>query len=156
MKYIKLTNGGETKVDDEDYEFLSQWNWQNSGGYVRRTEYRANKKLANGKHQSINEVFTMHRVINKTPDGFDTDHINGDKLDNQRANLRTATRSQNAHNAGKKNNGSKTLAGVSWRKDRSKWRSYICVDGKDIYLGSFNNQEDAHNIYLNAKEQLLW
>lgn len=151
-----MTNGGVTMVDAEDYDYYNQWKWQNILGYAVRCVYVANEKLPNGKHRSINKRIALHREINNTPEGFDTDHINGNKLDNRRSNLRTASRSQNCHNAGKKNNGSKTLAGVQWRKDRNVWRSYICIQGKDIYLGAFDNEEDAHNIYINAKEQLIW
>ncbi len=156
MKKVKLTNGGYAIVDDKDFDYIDQWRWQNINGYARRSRYLSSKKVGNGKYRSINKSYAMHRVINNTPEGMDTDHINGNKLDNRRSNLRTATRSENAHNIGKKNNGSKSkLSGVQWRSDRQKWRSYICIENKAIYLGSYKNEIDAHSVYVSAKEQLV-
>lgn len=143
MKSIELTNGGVAIVDDEDYEYLSQWKWQQSNGYAVRCEYLKGRK---------NKIHRMHRIVNNTPVGLFTDHINRDKLDNRRSNLRNCTYSQNAANVNKRNNGSRSdLPGVQWRADRKKWRSYICVNGRDIYLGTFNDELDAHIAYLNAK-----
>lgn len=153
MKRIPLTNGGYTLVDDADYEVFSAWNWQKGGtGHAVRCQY---KSMLNGK--SVNETIRLHKEINNTPKGFDTDHINRNKLDNRRSNLRTTTRSQNLHNRGKIMNGSKSsLEGAQWRKDRNKWRSYICIDYKDVYLGSYDSEIDAHLAYMSAKEQLVW
>lgn len=155
MKRLQLTNGGFTLLDDEDYNYFSQWKWQNIHGYAVRCVYVANRKLGKGVHRSVNKLVALHREVNKTPEGFDTDHVNRDKLDNRKSNLRTTNRSVNAHNAGKKNNNSRSsLQGVQWRSDRKKWRSYICIDYKPVYLGTFDDELDAHLIYISAKEQL--
>lgn len=76
MGTILLTKGFSAIVDDDDYEFLSQWKWHWTGGYAVR-----NTAGSNGRKQ---KRLHMHRIINKTPDGSQTDHINGDTLDNRK------------------------------------------------------------------------
>jgi len=71
MKRIKLTQEKVALVDDADFEFLNQWKW-----FYHQTGY------AKSCHRY------MHRLINKTPKGFHTDHINRNKLDNRKSNLR--------------------------------------------------------------------
>lgn len=145
---IKLTNGGTTLVDPQDYWYYNQWKWQNIGGYARRCIYIANEKLANGKHRSINQLIHLHREINNTPEGYDTDHINGNKLDNRSANLRTATRSQNAIN--------RICKGVQFRNDRkrSPYRVYVSHDKKEIYIGCFKTFDEAEQVYYAVDKQL--
>ena len=89
----------------------------------------------------------MHRVINKTPEEFATDHINGHGWDNRKSNLRIATCSQNQMNKKKQKNNTSGYVGVNWRNDRKKWRALINVNGKRTYLGLFSNKEDADEAY---------
>ena len=87
MKEIKLTQDKVALVDDEDYKWLNEFKWYCAAGYAAR-----NSPKINGK-QSIN-IF-MHREINNTPKGMDTDHISHNRLDNRKVNLRTCTCSEN-------------------------------------------------------------
>lgn len=91
MKKILLENTGNyATIDDDDYDKViafGKW-YENDGGYaVKKT------KVA-GKNVSIR----MHALINDTPKGWHTDHINGNRLDNTKANLRTVTAQANAWN----------------------------------------------------------
>ena len=100
MKKIKLTKGKYALVDDADFSRLNQWKWcYNENGYATRGTH----KRINGERISIN--YSMHRLINKTPDNLFTDHINRNKLDNRKSNLRTITHQQNCFNLspGKRN-----------------------------------------------------
>lgn len=152
-----MTNGGTTLVDATDYEYFNKWKWQNIGGYAKRCVYVSTEKVSPGKFRSVNKLIALHREINKTPERCITDHINGNKLDNRRANLRTVNRSQNAHNVGKRNNGSvSTFSGVQPNGNGKRWKAIITMNYHDIYLGTFDDPEDAHMIYLAAKEQLIW
>jgi hypothetical protein len=126
MKKIKLTKGFYATVDDEDFEWLSQWSWCFTNGYALRATNRG-------------ERFYMHRVINKTPKGLETDHINRDRLDNRRSNLRTVTRIQNSRNHGAHKHNSTGIRGVVWRKNERMYCAQIGVNKKKISLGYFHD-----------------
>ncbi len=83
------------------------------------------------------------------------DHINGDKVDNRISNLRAATQAQNLQNISKANRNSKSgLRGTSWNSGNNKWRAEILVDGKRKHLGYFEQAEQAHAVYIEAKRTL--
>lgn len=139
MKKIKLSQKKYALVDDADFEWVNQWKWYlNDNGYAIRSIYI---RLSVGKYTS--KHIRMHREINKTPDGFDTDHINRDKLDNRKENLRTVTRSQNTINVGLRANNKSGHIGIYWDKFTNKWRAEIKINYKKITLGRFINIDDA-------------
>lgn len=89
MKEIPLTRGYVALVDDEDYNWLNQWKWCADGnGYATRSVggKRTQKKLY------------MHRLVNKTPEGLQTDHINRNRCDNRKENLKAVTPKENQQN----------------------------------------------------------
>ena len=92
----------------------------------------------------------MHRVINNTPEGFETDHRDGDGLNNRRANLRTATRAQNEWNTGMRKTNSSGFKGVHFHKPSGKWRACIRHNGTFRRLGQFRTAEDAAARYYAA------
>jgi hypothetical protein len=133
MKKIKLTKGFEAIVDDEDFEYLSQWKWHiSTNGYAMRKEH-----IHIAKNKYGHKIFRMHRVINNTPDDLFTDHINRDKLDNRRVNLRTVNKSQNGLNVGVGSANTSGYKGVYWDKFNNKWRAEIKVLGKKKCLGRY-------------------
>ncbi len=140
---IWLTKGAFAIVDIEDYERLSKFKWQSSlRGYASRSEWRSGKP---------NKMYLMHRVINKTPDGLHTDHINGHIIDNRKQNLRNATNGQNRANSVKSTN-SKTsrFKGVCWDKQKRKWHAQITKNNKVYHLGRFHVEEKAAQAYDKA------
>jgi hypothetical protein len=140
-KEIELTNGGIAIVDDEDYEELLKYKWHKKiDGYAARTVYEK------GKFQTIR----MHREIMDAPKGFDVDHVNGNRLDNRKTNLRKATRSQNVMNKGKLSNNKSGYKGVYWDSQTKKWRACIRVNGKLINLGRFQDKDEAALEYNKA------
>lgn len=78
------------------------------------------------------------------------DHINGDRLDNRICNLREATRVQQNRNTTANYNGTSKYLGVSFRKDRGVFRAVIFIHGKQEYLGSFKDEEEAAKAYDKA------
>jgi len=149
MKKIPLTQGKFALVDDDDYEWINQWNWNVSkaGNKYYAVRRHGIKEGGEGK------IITMHRVI--MGDGavnLDVDHINGNGLDNQRGNLRVCTRAQNVRNRTKPtiNNepymGIKKYSGV-WK---TTWRAIIGHDGTTEHLGQFKTPELAARAYDKA------
>lgn len=130
MKKIKLTQGKFALVDDDDFVFLSQWKWCFHVRYARR------------KH------ILMHRLIMGLSDPkICIDHKNGNGLDNQRRNLRIASRSQNSMNRKSRKGSRSRFKGVDFRLERNKWRAIICVDKKPKYLGLFDSEIEAAKKY---------
>ena len=138
-KLIPLTQGKFAIVDACDYEWLSQWKWYYGQGYAIRAEKR--------------KTCAMHRVINQTPDGLDTDHINGDKLNNRRCNLRSCTRQQNQFNKGFSANTGSKHKGVYLlicHKKYQYWIARININGERKHLGCFKMELDAALAYNEA------
>jgi hypothetical protein len=84
----------------------------------------------------------MHREINRTAGGMETDHIDGNRLNNIKSNLRSVTHQQNCRNNHKSNSNS-GIVGVNWHKGAKRWRAYIHVDYKYKELGKFKDIRDA-------------
>jgi hypothetical protein len=142
MKVINLTRGKHTIVDDEDYPLLIGQKWRISKNGYAVGNCRINNRGAN---------LYLHRLLLglKHGDEREVDHINGDRLDNQRANLRIATREQNCHNLTKAR-GSSRFKGVCWAKNDKRWQAQINEGGRYRYLGQFKNEEDAARAYDKA------
>ena len=150
MKYIKLVENKVAVVDDEDFDFLNKWKWCiNSRGYIVRSKHIS----GSGKNRKRISIL-MHRLLNKTPSGFHTDHINGNKLDNQKKNLRTLTASRNVFYSGMRKNNTSGYKGVYWDKSRKSWHAHICRDRKVFFLGRFNNLLEATRSRKIAEKQL--
>jgi hypothetical protein len=140
MKKIPLSQGKFALVDDDDFEWLNQWKWRLDlkSGYVVRN-IRVEKKIPR---------IYMHRLILNPPKGLYTDHINHNKLDNRRDNLRVCTTSQNGANRLKQTKKSLSrFKGVTWHKRDSVWQSTIKHKGKNIFIGYFNDEITAAKKY---------
>lgn len=133
---IPLTQGKFAIIDEEDFEAIGMHKWYYGAGYALRKLKR--------------KTIRMHSVINKTPDGYETDHIDGNGLNNQKLNLRNATRHNNVMNTNSRRNSSSKYKGVSWKLDRKKWLATICFNKKDIHLGYFISEIEAALAYNKA------
>ena len=148
MKEIQLTKEKIAYVDDADFLSLSQYEWYlQSSGYACRTIW-----IAGGKGKKI--VVYMHRSVLslETGDARNADHIDGNRLNNQRSNLRICTPAQNAFNRGAQKNNVLGIKGVSMAKN-GKFVTYIKKGGKRISKGGFATADEAKKFYdKNAKE----
>ncbi|PWA11094.1 endonuclease [Pueribacillus theae] len=151
MKLITLTQGKAAIVDKREYERISQYNWHYHKGYAARTSRE------NGKKRTI----YMHREIMQTPEGFVTDHINGNRLDNRKKNLRICTRAENNMNmrnykSRKKSKKASKFKGVYWVGGiQAKWVAEIRHNGKQIHLGYFFHEIEAAYAYDQAALELF-
>ena len=142
MKEIQLSQGYVAQVDDEDYEYLSQFKW--FPNKRKHTTYAIRSPRINGKKTTI----LMHREILKPEKGNVCDHKDGDGLNNQRNNLRSCTQSQNLMNQRPLINKTSKFKGVSWKKARSKWRAALGLpNDKKLDLGLFNSEIEAARAY---------
>ncbi|RYE96053.1 MAG: hypothetical protein EOO77_41705 [Oxalobacteraceae bacterium] len=129
----KYGQGKVAEVDDDVWFWARNFTWFLSGnGYVST--------------RSGGRTMTMHRIIMGNPQGLDVDHINGNRLDNTRVNLRAVTRQQNMMNMGPRSNKASRFKGVGLHKV-GRWNARITVDGKNLHLGMFDHEEDAARAY---------
>jgi len=124
----------EAIIDADDKDIAAQRKWHlNPTGYVACSK--------------PNSDWLSRCVMAPVPDGYDVDHINHDKLDNRKSNLRFATRSQNLGNklhSPKSLNGFK---GITWKGRDKKWVAQITKDYKHIYIGAFFDKRSAAEAY---------
>lgn len=147
---VVSTNGHQILIDPADLELVSQYSWTvTKDGYAKKYL----EKSVDGKR--MRRVVYMHRLILGAKENEIVDHINQDKLDNRRTNLRIASKSLNALNS------SKTKSVTGFRgvgRNRQKGKPYVAritVNGRRIQLGSFNTAEAAHRAYLTKQKELI-
>lgn len=139
MKEINLENSDKKViVDDENYEAISKTKWRiDSDGYARGS-------------QSVR----MHRLITNAPKGAEVDHINNNKLDNRKANLRICNRQQNQWNKKPQENNTSGYKGVTWNKKDKRYRAQISYNNKMLHIGSFGNAIEAAKAYDKIAKEL--
>lgn len=139
-KVIPLTKGKFAIVDDEDFEHLSKYNWQLNGYYaVRQLPVSESPKGSQSR---------MHREIMNAPIGMEVDHINGDKLDNRKSNLRICTRQENQRNRRKSiKPSSSKYKGVKYDKRYKKYEAFLTINRKYIFLGTYKTEREAAIAY---------
>lgn len=135
-KQISLTQGKFALVDDEDYDELMKYKWCFSSGYAIRRMPRP-----------FSKTIRMHRIIMKAQKNQEIDHINMDKLDNRRKNLRLCTHPQNHQNILKHKDNKTGFKGVTFYKNRNKFGARIKYNGIEIHLGLFVDSMDAARAY---------
>lgn len=127
-------------VDKRDFKHLSRFCWYWHDGYARRLVWKGSAIL-------------MHREILGANGDELCDHINGNRMDNRRDNLRIATRTQNSQNQKIRSDNSSGYKGVSWSSRNKKWMAQIQVNKKKIHIGYFGLATDAANAYDSAARE---
>jgi len=133
-------------IDAEDLSRLNGYKWT-----LAKNKYVISK--------TFGKMVYLHRLIAKTPEGKITDHINCNRLDNRKANLRLATDTQNNQNKNSRR-GSSKYKGVCFLKTKKwplkkPWLSYITCNKKRKYLGYYATEEEAAHVYDKAAKELF-
>ena len=145
---IKLTKGYHVMVDVEDFERLNISKWHVSGNH--------------GKYYAVNSrMQRMHRLLMKDElrkyagkCKMFVDHINGNGLDNRKANLRVVTPTQNSWNSKNgMNRGKSKYKGVEWHKHSKRWVAVLSMHGKKIHVGTFTDDKEAARAYDRAAKK---
>lgn len=138
--WIPLANDkGYTLIDAEDFDLVTSHRWHLSAkGEDKRTDYV----------KGPGDV-KLHAFLMKPAPGSVVDHMNGDGLDNRRANLRVCTSAENRRNEPKRaaSSASSPFKGVSWDASREKWTAKITIEGATKNLGRFDRAEQAALAY---------
>lgn len=146
---IPLTKGRYAIVDKDDFEELSRHIWYCGGdGYAARRETTYDESGVR-----MTRIVKMHRIIINAPNDVEVDHINRNRIDNRRSNLRLCTRSENATNRARQANSHGRFKGITFAKNANLWRARIHVHGKTIQLGYFQSDIDAARAYDRAAIQ---
>ncbi len=116
-----------TAVDEQDVEWVTQNRWSFAHGYAVRS-------------QRPDGQFRLHRELLGLPQKGrvpEVDHLNGDKLDNRRVNLRVTTRQGNVQNTDH-------FTGVGLH--RGRWRARVRHNKKEYFLGYFDTEREAREV----------
>jgi hypothetical protein len=143
VKTIPLTCGLVAIVDDQDYERLSCFKWCASHRYAVHCDHVTRTQIR------------MHRLVLYAPRGVEADHVNGDTLDNRRANLRLAAHAENMRNSRISSTNGSGFKGVSFDERRRCWRAQIMFRQRQYHLGYFDMPELAAQEY-NRGARLLF
>lgn len=139
---FELTKGFWATIDAEDIEIVGKHTWS---AHNTRGNWYARARV-NGK------LTCLHRFLIGV-ENLETDHRNGNRLDNRRGNLRPATKSQNMRN---KRVSSSSISGYKGvKRNGSGWQARIGIDGKRESLGTYKTREEAHAAYCEAANRLF-
>lgn len=140
MAEIPLTQGFVALIDDADYALVAgAGKWCVS--VKPRTQYAVRQF---GQPDGTSKLTRMHTFI--TGWSF-IDHINGNGLDNRRANLRPADQAKNGRNVGPRAHNTSGYKGVTWSRHSRKWHAQISVDKQRHHLGLYEDVIEAARAY---------
>ena len=134
--------------DLEDYDLIKNYCW-----YTNNDGYIVTHAIDDLGYVSQNLKISFHRLVTSAPDGMSVDHINHVKYDNRKKNLRVITQQQNTINKGISKNNKSGTPGVFYQKFNNKWKATICINRKQIILGTFTSKEDAIKARKEAEEK---
>lgn len=149
MKEIILTNGGVCLVDDEDFEYLNSFKW----GRMLKGDYAKKWRCKRLVDKSSSDVVLMHRLIMGVTDKRNVDHVDGNRLNNQKYNLRICSYMENSRNQKVRKNNMTGYKGVML--ERGRWRARIRYGGKNLHLGVFETAKEAAEAYNKAATSLF-
>jgi hypothetical protein len=151
MKIINLTKGMFEIVDDEKYDELNQYKWyaQSNGKGRFYAARKTSRKDIGGR-----KIIYMHQQIMGFPKE-EIDHINGNSLDSREINMRICDRTHNNANSKTHCNNTSGFRGVSFDKQKQKWKASVQYNYQYITIGCFDKKEDAAEAYDQKAKELF-
>lgn len=152
-KKIKLSKGKFAIVDDADFEWLNQWKWSYTG-HMRGEQfgYAVRRVYPNGRYEK-GVTILMHRLIMCPSNEQQVDHIDNDRLNCRRLNMRLCSRRENLCNKIRAKNNKTGFKGVCWHKINKVWTAYITAAGVRMHLGCFKDKASAARAYDRAAKE---
>ena len=114
-------------IDIDDIDKVIDYKWVLSHGYAF----------------NVKNNIRLHRLVMDYSDNKVVDHINRNPLDNRKENLRVCTQQQNSMNRTTQSNNTSGTVGVYWAKSRNRWCAQIMLNKKNIFLGYYEDMNDA-------------
>lgn len=131
-------------MDDEDFELFGHLPWNVHGRHDNITRNRSASERILGAGQKI----YLWREITKCPEGMTVDHVNGNRLDNRRCNLRVCSHKENNWNKGAERRNATGFRGVFFCKPNNNWSCHFKTpDGRRLTKGGFKSAKDAAQQY---------
>ena len=150
VAYVPLTRGYYAIIDAEDAPLVEGVSWRAKPGNTGIIYAARDCRDGSGNWT----VVRMHRVILGAKDKTLVDHLDHDGLNNRRNNIRLCSHSENNQNARKRIKGSSKYKGIYWKERDKKWYARIMLNGKRIFLGSYDTEDEAHKAYCKASRDL--
>lgn len=145
MKRIKVSDK-IALINDDDFTHISKYTWREKHGYAVTDIWN--------KRQKKKIMVSMHRLITAASNGVLVDHVNRNRLDNQRENLRICDHQKNQAN--KAPRGKTKIKGVEFRNDRkASWRARLKYNNENIELGYYDNRYEAAKAYNEKSKELF-
>jgi hypothetical protein len=133
VRLIPLSGGGYAWVDAADYERLNRYHWRLANGYPCRLDGR--------------RAVLMHREIMEPAADKVVDHIDGNRCNACRANLRICDRNENRFNQRKRRTGLSRFKGVTFHKGMGKWKAHYRLNHRLHHIGYFDDEVAAARAY---------
>jgi len=131
-------------IDEGDVGLVEGYRWfLVPNGYALATALHPEGGKTPDGHRARRITYLMHRLILGVTGAYQADHINGDRLDNRRANLRRVTFLENQQNRASYRGSTSRYRGVSWNKGMERWVVYGCVNREKTHLGYFTDEHEA-------------
>jgi hypothetical protein len=138
--------GNPFYFDLDDYDKIKDYCWfETTNGYIQANTPNGDKVDGRG-------FIKLHRLVTNNQWEY-VDHINRNKFDNRKANLRECSRSQNGMNRDLYSNNKTGITGVYYNDDKGRYEVSVKVDCQQQYLGSFIDKEEAIRCRLQAESK---
>jgi len=143
---VSLSNGMTAVIDDVDRSLIDGIRWHvqiNKSGVMYAVTYSLGRK----------KIYMHRRLLGLTDSAIHVDHIDGNGLNNVRANIRVCNHAENSRNQSIRVNNSSGFKGI-WKHQKGKWQAKIVKEGRSFHLGTFESPEAAQAAYANASAMI--